>query len=68
MINACVEHHAPIVKEVVMAVPPRDPRYRRYWGYYNRPVSGCGCLYTLLLIVVVWWLVSLLFPAFAIWY
>ncbi len=23
---------------------PPDPWYGRYWGYYNRPYSGCGCL------------------------
>jgi hypothetical protein len=57
--------------EVVMAVPPNDPRrdpaYRRYWGYSNRPFAGCGCLYALLLFVLVWWLLSFLFPPFAFW-
>ncbi len=38
-----------------MVFPPRGPYpagtpgYRRYWGYYNRPRGGCGCLYTLLI-------------------
>lgn len=41
---------------------PRDPRYRRYWRYYNRPYWGCGFLWTALLLILVWWLASMLFP------
>lgn len=25
-------------------VPAGPGGYRRYWGYYNRPYGGCGCL------------------------
>ena len=51
-----------------MAVrPPRDPWHQRYWGYYNRPYGGCGCLYTLVMFVFLWWLLSLFFPGVAIW-
>lgn len=60
-----------------MIGPPRDPLapgyagrpwYGRYWGYYNRPRAGCGCLYTLLLILLLYWLFSLLFTPLAFWY
>lgn len=37
------------------------PIHRRYWGYYNRPYSGCGCLWSILLILLVWWLLSWMF-------
>lgn len=48
--------------------PPNDPYpwYRRYWGYYNRPY-GCGCLYTLLVLALLWWLLALLIPGLAFW-
>lgn len=57
--------------------PPRDPYplgfvgqpwYGRYWGYYNRPRAGCGCLYTLLLIPLPCRLLSLLFTPLALRY
>jgi hypothetical protein len=51
-------------------VPPGDPYgpgYRRYWGYYNRPFGGCGCLYSLLVLLLVLWLLSLFFPGLAFW-
>ena len=48
-------------------VPPPDPWHRRYWGYYNRPYGGCGCLYTVLVVLLLWWLLSLLIPSLAIW-
>lgn len=56
-----------------MAVPPQDPVpppapwYRRYWGYYNRPYTGCGCLYTLLIVVLLWFILSLFIPPLAFW-
>jgi hypothetical protein len=52
-----------------MAVPPRRPVpwYRRYWGYYNRPYTGCGCLYTVFLILVAWFILSWFIPALVIW-
>jgi hypothetical protein len=39
---------------------PPDPWYRGYWGwgYYNRPYSGCSCLWVILVIVIVWWLIA----------
>jgi hypothetical protein len=46
-------------------VPPKDPsdpRYRRYWRHYNRPYTGCGFLWTALLLLLIWWLASMLFP------
>jgi hypothetical protein len=49
-----------------MTIPPRDPYYRRYWTRYNRPYSGCGCLYTLLCSLV-YWLMSLFVPAIVFW-
>lgn len=51
-----------------MRTPPGDPRYRRYWGYYNRPRPGCGCLYTLLLFLLFYWLLSFLWTPMAFWY
>ena len=42
-----------------MTMPPRGPGYRRYWAYYDRPRSGCGCLYTILMIFILYWLFSL---------
>ncbi len=45
-----------------MAYPPADPWHRRYWRTYNRPYSGCGCLYTLILLLLIWWLLSLWAP------
>ncbi|HRW05470.1 MAG TPA: hypothetical protein P5121_10265 [Caldilineaceae bacterium] len=54
-----------------MTVPPRepynDPWHRRYWGYSNRPYSGCGCLYLILIFLLIWWVVSLFVPGIAIW-
>ena len=43
--------------------PVYDPWYRRYWGYYNRPYGGCGCLYTVLLFLILLVLLSLFVPA-----
>lgn len=44
-----------------MALPPPGPRYRRYWEYYNRPLAGCGCLYSLFALVLIWFVLSWLF-------
>lgn len=44
--------------------PPDDYWYRRYWRYTNRPRPGCGCLYTLVVVLIAWWILSLLFPPF----
>lgn len=30
-------------------------------GYYDRPRRGCGCLYSILMIFLLYWLLSLLF-------
>ena len=51
-----------------MAVPPPNPWYRRYYGYYRRPYSGCGCLYSLLVVVLIWFLLSLFIEALAIFW
>lgn len=40
-------------------VPP--PRYRRYWSAYDRPYSGCGCLWSIIVIVFIWWILSWIF-------
>ncbi|HYE64762.1 MAG TPA: hypothetical protein VD966_04210 [Pyrinomonadaceae bacterium] len=48
-------------------VPPRESRRRRYWSYYQRPYTGCGWLYTLFVILLFWWLLSLLFPTLGVW-
>lgn len=48
------------------AVPPgeaRDARLRRYWRSYNRPYFGCGFLWTALLLMFVYWLLSWWFPS-----
>lgn len=51
-----------------MAEPPgREPRYRRYWRYYNRPYPGFGCLYMLILFLLLWFLLSLIVDALVIW-
>lgn len=45
-------------------VPPSatgSPWYRRYWGYAGRPYAGCGCLYLLIVVVLIWGLLALLF-------
>ncbi|MEZ4869174.1 MAG: hypothetical protein R3C14_48075 [Caldilineaceae bacterium] len=51
--------------------PPRDPYYgpwyRRYWEYSNRPFSGCGCLYAVVLLLILWWILSLFIPGFTFW-
>jgi len=39
--------------------PPNYPGgYRRYWGYYNRPYAGCGCLWTIIIILIIWWIIA----------
>ncbi|MDQ4076830.1 MAG: hypothetical protein M3220_11375 [Chloroflexota bacterium] len=40
--------------DVVMDDEAPGPGYRRYWGRYNRPYTGCGCLYTVLIIALLW--------------
>jgi high-affinity Fe2+/Pb2+ permease len=41
--------------------PPPGPWYRRYWGYSNRPYTGCGCLWLILVIIIVWWIIAAFF-------
>lgn len=41
--------------------------YRRYWTQYNRPYPGCGCLYSIVAFLLLWWLCSLVFTPLAIW-
>lgn len=38
--------------------PPLDPWHRRYWRYYNRPFPGCGCLFTIIVILIIWWIIA----------
>ena len=40
----------------------RELLRRRYWAYANSPYPGLGCLWPLLLFVLICWLLSLLFP------
>jgi hypothetical protein len=48
---------------------PADPWHRRYWGYYNRPYGGCGCLYAIFLVLLVYFIMSWAFrwPWFWAW-
>ncbi len=52
---------------MVEPLPPssteRYPAYRRYWGYVGRPYTGCGCLYSLLIFVLIWFVLSLFINA-----
>jgi len=41
---------------------PTDPRHRRFWNYYNRPYAGCGFVWTVLSLLLVFLLIYLLFP------
>ncbi len=51
-----------------MAEPPRrDPWYRRYRGAYNRPYAGFGWLYTVIIFLLIWFLLSLFIDALVIW-
>ena len=49
--------------EDVSAEEIRDPRLRRYWRTYNRPYVGCGVLWTALVLLLIYWLLSFLFPS-----
>ncbi len=51
-----------------MVAPPPPPTrrgapFRQYWGYTRRPYTGCGCLYTLVVFILIWFLVSLFIDA-----
>ena len=37
-------------------IPQRRPFYHRHWTTYNRPYSGCGCLWIVLVILFIWWI------------
>lgn len=37
--------------------------HRRFWDYYNRPYVGCGFLWSLLLLLFIYWLLSWWFPS-----
>jgi hypothetical protein len=50
-----------------MAYPSLDPWHRRYWNAYNRPIAGCGCLYTILIILLIWWILSWIWPGAYFW-
>lgn len=53
--------------------PPREesprgvPPHRRYWAYANRPYPGFGCLWPLILFLLICWLLSLALPSDSIW-
>jgi len=48
--------------------PPYEPRRRRDWRTYDRPYTGCGCLYAILILLLIWWILSfLLAPARGWW-
>ena len=50
-----------------MVVPPRDPWYNRYAGYYRRPYTGCGCLYGILIVILIWFALSLFIDALVVY-
>jgi hypothetical protein len=31
---------------------------QRSWGYANRPFPGCGCLWLVLVVVIIWWVIA----------
>lgn len=39
-------------------VTPRPRFYRRYWDTYNRPYSGCRCLWIIIIIAFIIWIIS----------
>ncbi|GIV98377.1 MAG: hypothetical protein KatS3mg057_3034 [Herpetosiphonaceae bacterium] len=41
--------------------------YRRYGRSFIRPRPGCGCLYVLLLLALLYWLLALVFPVLRLW-
>lgn len=41
---------------------PRDPWHARYRRTYDRPFTGCGCLYAILIVLLIWWIVSWFVP------
>lgn len=45
-------------KGMAIGPPPGDPWHRRYWGYYNRPYPGCGCLWLIIILAIIWWLIA----------
>ncbi len=53
--NDPVDPVDPVVDPVT---PPRRVFYRRYWDTYNRPYSGCGCLWAIFIILLIWWILS----------
>lgn len=40
--------------------PPEYPGgwYRRYYGYYDRPYAGCGCLWAIIIVLIIWWIIA----------
>lgn len=49
-------------------VTTEDQFHRRYWTYTNRPYGGCGCLWLLLIVVTIYFIVSLLYSPFRFGY
>jgi hypothetical protein len=46
---------------------PRVAAHRRYWGYIDRPYRGLGCLWSVLFFLLLWLLLSMVFPPGVIW-
>jgi hypothetical protein len=47
---------------------PGPPFYRRYWTTYNRPYSGCGCLWLIIVFFFIYWILSWIwFPNWRWW-
>lgn len=47
----------------VSVMGPNDPIdqrawHRRYWDTYNRPYPGCGCLWAIVVVLFIWWILS----------
>ncbi|MGH9582348.1 MAG: hypothetical protein ACRD4O_05385 [Bryobacteraceae bacterium] len=36
----------------------RQGFHRRYWTYTNRPYTGCGCLWVIIVLLIIWWIIS----------
>lgn len=45
------------------ASPDARARYQRYWERYNWPYTGCGFLWAAVLLLLIYWLLSWLFPS-----
>jgi len=46
----------------------RGPWHRICWRSVKQRFAGAGCLYTLVLSLLIWWLLALILPPFALWF